>query len=109
MEPGSVLELPAEHEERGVYLVQGNVAVDGNVLPEKNLARLPEGKSAQIHAKTQSRVMLLGGSKMDGRRFIWWNFVASSQALIEEAKQRWREQRFAAVPGEREFIPLPER
>ena len=109
MEPGSVLELPAEHEERGVYLVQGNVAVDGNVLPEKNLACLPEGKSAQIHAKTQSRVMLLGGTKMDGRRFIWWNFVASSQALIEEAKQRWREQRFAAVPGEREFIPLPER
>jgi hypothetical protein len=45
---------------------------------------------------------------MDGERFIWWNFVASSRALIEEAKQRWREQRFAAVPGEREFIPLPE-
>ncbi len=108
METGSVLELPAEHEERGVYLVQGNVAVDGHVLPEMNLACLPEGKPVQIHAKTQSRVMLLGGEKMDGPRFIWWNFVASSKALIEEAKQRWREQRFAAVPGEQEFIPLPE-
>jgi redox-sensitive bicupin YhaK (pirin superfamily) len=109
METGSVLELPAEHEERGVYLVQGNVAVDGNVLPEKNLAYLPEGKPVQIQAKAQSRVMLLGGAKMDGPRFIWWNFVASSQASIEEAKQRWREQRFPAVAGEQEFIPLPER
>jgi redox-sensitive bicupin YhaK (pirin superfamily) len=53
--------------------------------------------------------MLLGGQKMDGPRHIWWNFVASSKERIEEAKQRWRAQRFAAVPGETEFIPLPER
>ena len=109
LEAGATLTLPAEHEERGVYLVQGNVIVDGNSLPEKNLAFLPEGKPIQIQAKSQSRVMLLGGEKMDGPRHIWWNFVASSKEKIEAAKQRWREQRFAAVPGESEFIPLPER
>jgi redox-sensitive bicupin YhaK (pirin superfamily) len=109
LEAGATLTLPAEHEERGVYLVQGNVAVDGNLLPEKNLAYLPEGKPVQIQAKTQSRVMLLGGEKMDGPRHIWWNFVASSKEKIEEAKQRWRDQRFAPVPKETEFIPLPER
>jgi redox-sensitive bicupin YhaK (pirin superfamily) len=48
------------------------------------------------------------GEKMDGPRHIWWNFVASSKQRIEDAKQRWREQRFAAVPGDTEFIPLPE-
>jgi len=52
--------------------------------------------------------MLLGGAKMDGERFIWWNFVTSSKDRMEEAKRRWREQRFAAIPGETEFIPLPE-
>ena len=44
---------------------------------------------------------------MDGDRFIWWNFVASSKELIEAAKRRWTEQRFAPVPGETEWIPLP--
>jgi hypothetical protein len=52
--------------------------------------------------------MLFGGAKMDGDRHIWWNFVASSRDRIEEAKQRWREMRFEAVPDETEFIPLPE-
>ena len=106
--PGAALTLPAEHEERGVYLVQGNVLVSGNSLPEKHLAYLPAGQPVEVRAKAQSRLMLLGGDKMDGRRFIWWNFVAGSKQRIEDAKQRWREQRFAAVPGEQEFIPLPE-
>ena len=58
--------------------------------------------------KSQLIGYLFGGTKMDGDRLIWWNFVASSRDLMEEAKQRWREQRFGAVPDETEFIPLPE-
>jgi hypothetical protein len=109
MEAGATLTLPAEHEERGVYLVQGDILVSDLVLPAMNLAFLPEGKPVEIKAKTASRLMLLGGEKMDGPRFIWWNYVASSKERIEAAKQRWREQRFTPVPGETEFIPLPVR
>ena len=109
LESGASLTLPAEHEERGVYLVRGDIAVDGTALQEKSLAVLPSGSETKIQARIQSRVMLLGGEKMDGPRHIWWNFVASSKEKIEAAKQRWREQKFAAVPGETEFIPLPER
>jgi hypothetical protein len=46
---------------------------------------------------------------MDGDRLIWWNFVASSRELIDAASARWRAQGFPPVPGETEFIPLPER
>ena len=109
MEPGAALTLPAEHEERGVYLVQGDVEVDGIRLAEKHLGFVSSKESIRIQAKTASRLMLLGGEKMDGPRFIWWNYVASSKERIEAAKQRWREQRFAPIPGETEFIPLPER
>jgi redox-sensitive bicupin YhaK (pirin superfamily) len=52
--------------------------------------------------------MLLGGERFPTSRYIWWNFVSSSQGRIEQAKRDWREQRFAPVPGETEFIPLPE-
>ena len=52
--------------------------------------------------------MILGGAKMDGEHFINWNFVASKRELIDGARMRWKEQRFATVPGETEFIPLPD-
>jgi redox-sensitive bicupin YhaK (pirin superfamily) len=63
-----------------------------------------------------ARIMLLGGETLEGSRYIWWNFVASSKERIEEAKEAWRRgdwennPRFQLPPGDdREFIPLPER
>ena len=56
-----------------------------------------------------AKVMLLGGATIDGPRHIWWNFVSSSKERIEQAKADWRDGRFAKVPGDPEFIPLPER
>ena len=53
--------------------------------------------------------MLVGGDPLDGERFVWWNFVSSSRERIERAKADWLAQRFAPVPGETEFTPLPER
>jgi redox-sensitive bicupin YhaK (pirin superfamily) len=52
--------------------------------------------------------MLQGGEPMDGPRHICWNFVSSSKESIEQAKEDWRQRRFALVPGDaKEFIPLP--
>jgi hypothetical protein len=109
MDAGATLALPPEHEERGIYLVQGDVLVGDACLPERNLAFVSSNDHLQIRAKNKSRLMLLGGQKMDGPRHLWWNFVASSKEKLEDAKRRWREQKFAPIPGETEFIPLPER
>jgi redox-sensitive bicupin YhaK (pirin superfamily) len=109
METGAALVLPPGHEERGIYLVQGEALVNDLPLPERNLAFDSSNDILRIQARGRSRLMLLGGAKMDGPRHIWWNFVASSRERIDAAKRRWREQRFAPVPGETEFIPLPER
>jgi len=106
--PGGRIALPPEHEERGVYVVSGNITVDGMSVAPFHVASLPAGGTVEIKAASPARLMLFGGARMDGDRHIWWNFVASSRELIEEAKQRWREQRFPPVPNETEFIPLPE-
>jgi redox-sensitive bicupin YhaK (pirin superfamily) len=67
------------------------------------------GLEAIIRAERPSRVMLLGGQHMDGPRYIWWNFVSSSEKRIDRAKQDWNEGRFGRIPGdEAEFIPLPD-
>jgi redox-sensitive bicupin YhaK (pirin superfamily) len=51
--------------------------------------------------------MLLGGKPLDGERHIWWNFVASTTARIDQAARQWADHLFPEVPGDDERIPLP--
>jgi len=106
---GASLDLPPEHEERAIYVIEGEVRVDGKPLALRHMAVLEPWTTVRIESATASRLMLLGGAKMDGDRLIWWNFVASSRDLIDAASARWRSQDYPPVPGETEFIPLPEK
>jgi redox-sensitive bicupin YhaK (pirin superfamily) len=101
------LDVPPEHEERAVYVVQGELAVGETSVGEGQLAVLEPGASATLRAFGETRAMLLGGKQFSTPRHIWWNFVASSPERIERAKDRWAKGEFAPVPGETEFIPLP--
>jgi redox-sensitive bicupin YhaK (pirin superfamily) len=71
------------------------------------MAVIQPGGNVVAHAGEQSKVMLLGGATLPGERYLWWNFVSSSQERMQQAKADWREKRFDEVPGETEFIPLP--
>ena len=105
--PGTVLEMPAEHDERAVYVVQGELTTDAGKVVEGQLAALAPGTNIRLRAVGEVRAMLLGGNRFPSPRLIWWNFVASSQERIERAKARWAKREFPPVPGETEFIPLP--
>ncbi len=102
----SELSLPDNYDELAIYLVEGEVAIDDQFIEPGLMAVAASGKTLQLRATRESRVMVIGGATL-GERHIWWNFVSSSKARIEQAKEDWRENRFAAVPGETEFIPLP--
>ena len=108
LDAGTSLVIPAEHAERGLYPVSGELQLDGSPLPLNALAVLDAGSEPTLRAVTPGRLMLLGGEPLDGPRFIWWNFVSSRRDRIEQAKADWAQGRFGAVPGETEFIPLPE-
>ncbi|HEY1314803.1 MAG TPA: pirin family protein [Steroidobacteraceae bacterium] len=105
--PGAGLEVAADQTERAVYVIQGELAIDDHLLTPGQLAVLEPGTTPALRAPGAGRAMLLGGEKFPTPRYIWWNFVASSQERIERAKERWERQEFPAVPGETEFIPLP--
>jgi redox-sensitive bicupin YhaK (pirin superfamily) len=110
MAAGSALPLPVEHEERGVYVAEGEIEVAGQNFAEGRLLVFRPGDHITLRAKGNARVMLLGGEPMDGPRYIWWNFVSSSKERIEAAKDDWKQARFAIVPGdETDFIPLPDK
>jgi redox-sensitive bicupin YhaK (pirin superfamily) len=103
----ATLQVPNDHEERAVYVVHGELAVGNTHLSEGQLAVFEPGSQPQLRATADTRAMLLGGARFSTPRYIWWNFVASSHARIEQAKQRWVKRQFDAVPGDSEFIPLP--
>ena len=109
MESAATFTFPAEYQERGLYVVHGEIRLDGDAAPPLHMAVLKTGARVEIRALGRATVMLLGGESLDGDRYIWWNFVASSKVLIEDAKMRWKQQRFPAVPGEYDSILLPDR
>ncbi|MAS42067.1 MAG: hypothetical protein CML46_10600 [Rhodobacteraceae bacterium] len=114
--PGAAIPLPDGHEDRGAYVVEGEVSVAGEPYPAGRMMVFRPGDRISMTAGPQgARVMLLGGATLEGPRYIWWNFVASSKERIEAAKEAWREGdwahgRFRLPPGDdAEFIPAPRR
>ncbi|KKB08588.1 pirin family protein [Devosia chinhatensis] len=101
--------LDTDYEERAIYLVSGSVRIAGDVFEGPRLLVFRPGDAITVTATTPARMMFLGGTALEGPRYIWWNFVSSSQERIEQAKEDWKQARFGPVPDETEFIPLPEK
>jgi redox-sensitive bicupin YhaK (pirin superfamily) len=108
MSDGAMLPLPDGYEERAVYVAIGEILLDGTVYGEGTMLVLKPQSRPEITARGPARLMLLGGAPLDGERNLWWNFVSSSKERIEKAKADWRSGNWPKVPGETEFIPLPE-
>jgi redox-sensitive bicupin YhaK (pirin superfamily) len=112
--PGAAIPLPDDHEDRGAYVVEGEVTVAQETFPAGRMMVFRPGDRMSLRAgPAGARVMLLGGATLEGPRYIWWNFVASSRERIEAAKEAWRAGHWAQGPfrlppgDDAEFIPLP--
>ena len=106
--PGAILPLDADYEERAIYVVSGEIDIAGDSFGAGRLLIFRPGDRISVLALSNARLMLVGGDPMDGPRHIWWNFVSSSKDRIDQAKEAWQSGRFDGVPGDSEFIPLPE-
>ena len=107
LQPGARLPIDSPHEERGLYIAEGSVEVDGQTYPAGQLLVLKHGAHFTIGTPTGARVALLGGEPLDGPRHLWWNFVHSDKDRIEQAKADWVAGRFDRVIDDPEWIPLP--
>ncbi len=115
LEPGSRLPMPDDHEDRGIYIVEGSISVAGQDFEAGRMMVFRPGDRITVAAGSQgARLMILGGATLSGPRYIWGNFVASSQERIELAKAEWRaanwgKGRFDLPADDRhEHIPLPD-
>jgi len=113
--PGASYPLPDEHEDRGLYITEGSVEVAGDMFEAGRMMVFRPGDRISVKAGPRgARLMALGGATMNGPRYIWWNFVASSKERIAEAQRDWNAADWAGgpfrlPPGDTdEFIPIPE-
>jgi redox-sensitive bicupin YhaK (pirin superfamily) len=110
LKAGAELPLDASHEERAIYVIDGEIDVAGDRFGPQRLLVFKPGDAITIRAATDAHFVIAGGAPMDGPRHIWWNFVSSRKERIEQAKADWTAGHFGKVPGDEiEFIPLPQR
>lgn len=93
--------------ECGLYILEGNIESEGATYQPKELLVAKNSRLCEFTMDAGTTIYFFGGEPFAEERFIYWNFVATSRELIEQAKQKWRNQEFAPVPGETDFIPLP--
>lgn len=106
---GAAIDLPDDHAERAIYVVTGELSVDGETIFPNRMAVFAAGAAPDIRATAATRFMQLGGAPLAGSRTIWWKFVSSDKDRLEAAKLRWKDGGFPVVPcDEEEFIPLPD-
>ena len=103
------LELPPLAEELAIYVVEGEVSVDDQSIGVGTLAVLTPGSTTSLNCSAPTRLVVIGGEPLDAHRYMWWNFVSSRKERIVQASEEWLAQSMGQVPGETEFIPLPER
>lgn len=110
-EAGAEIALPDKHAERGIHVAEGEIEMAGERAGEGTMLVVEPGPQV-VRLQARSKVMIFGGAPLDGPRHLWWNLVASNPRLVRMAAEAWKTQpvggRFGEVPGEAEWIPLPD-
>ena len=110
LKSGGRIPIDADHDERAIYVVDGEIEIAGDKFHGGQLLVFRPGDAITVSALTDTRFAIVGGAPMDGPRHVWWNFVSSRRDRIEQAKAEWAAGHFGKVPGDEiEFIPLPEK
>ncbi len=94
--------------ESGLYILEGSIESDGDTFLPKQLLVAKDTSLCEFTMNENTTVYIFGGEPFEEPRYIYWNFVATSLELIEDAKKRWTEQTFPKIEGETGFVPLPE-
>ena len=108
LDAGGSVPIDAAADERAIYVAIGAASLDGMTLEPMTLYVLKPGIAATLRSDSGAHVMLCGGEAFKTPRHVWWNFVSSNRNRINEAKRAWKAGEFARVPGDDEFIPIPE-
>lgn len=100
--------LHFNEEQLAIQLISGQVLVDGHKLQSNDLMIIDNPKDFCIQHQRGAHMILIGGQSFPEPRHMWWNFVASDKEPLRQAAELWRQQKMGQVPGEKDFVPLPQ-
>ena len=104
---GARCTLPQDVEQRALMVIDGEATANGEALNAGELAIFTPGEEIVVEAGADCHAVLFGGPPLDAPRYLWWNFVSSREARIQQACDEWQAKHYAMVEGDEEFIPLP--
>ncbi len=94
--------------ESGIYILEGALTDDENTFGPKQLLVAKDQSLCTFTMEAHTTIYIFGGEPFPEERYINWNFVSSDKALIEKAKEDWKNQLFDKIKGEEnEFVPYP--
>lgn len=98
----------SKNYEASVYIANGKVSIDKSEYDRYHQVIFKAGATVTFEALEDSNIMFFGGEIFPEKRYMYWNFVSSSQERLEQAKKDWKEKKFPKTIKETDFIPLPE-
>jgi redox-sensitive bicupin YhaK (pirin superfamily) len=104
----STIDISHIAKDVALYSVNNSIQVN-NISVARQVMAISENTECMISAETGTRCVAIGGDPLPERRHMWWNFVSTRRERIAQACDDWDAMRLGQVPGETEFIPLPER
>lgn len=93
--------------EIGICIVEGAIQACGETVGAGNILISKVEDSCSIELQANSHLLLFGGEPFKEERHIFWNFVSSSKAKIENAKAAWKNKSFPMMEHDKSYIPLP--
>lgn len=93
--------------ESALYILNGHVSQGSEKFEPKRILVSKNAELCKFTMEADTTVYLFGGEVFPEDRIIHWNFVASEKQMIEDAREKWKNQKFEKVPGETDFVPLP--
>ncbi|WP_298212220.1 pirin family protein [Acidovorax sp.] len=89
--------------EYAVLVLSGSAQVEGEALEQEELLYFPPGRGTlSLQTDNAAQLLVLGGEPFAEDILLWWNFVARTQAEMEQALSDWNagNERFGSVqPG----------
>lgn len=94
--------------ESGLYILEGSISNEGHEYGSKQILITKDAHLCSFEMKANTTVYIFGGEPFPEERFIFWNFVSTSRETIDQAKQDWVNRDFPVVPGDDDYVPLPD-
>ncbi|HHX8749213.1 TPA: pirin-like C-terminal cupin domain-containing protein [Morganella morganii] len=97
--------------EYGIFVLEGQLTYCGEIYTANELVYIGGGlSSVTLILMKGSRLLLLGGTPVQERIMMWWNFVGYDTQTLQQAVSDWNrgDVRFGVIENElRERLPAP--